>query len=88
MRPFETWITQERGEGRLAKKGNKSDVRGRSQSKKCNATHSKKPQDFASDVCFFEWPLWCWLNLLYFLWVYLLMMSLAFYETNNPYISK
>ena len=47
----------------------------------------KKTRYFASDVLF-EWPLWWCFTLLYFLWVYLLMVSLDFYETNKPYISK
>ena len=32
-----------------------------------------KKGDFASDM-FFEWSLQCWIILLYFLWVYLMMM--------------
>ena len=46
---------------------------------------TQKNRDIASDVLF-EWTLWCFI-LLYYLWVYLLML-LAFYETNKPYISK
>ena len=86
MGPLKTCITQERGEGRLTKEVTKSDVGGEDATKKGDVTHSKK-RDFSSDVLF-EWLLWYWLILLYFLWVYLLMMLLAFSETNKPYISK
>ena len=73
-------------EERLTEKVTKSDVGERVAAKKSDVTHSKK-RDFANEVLF-EWPLWCWLILLYFLWVYLLVMLLVFYEANKPYISK
>ena len=69
------------------KKVTKSDLGEGFAAKKCDVTHLKKTRDFASDVLF-EWPLWWCFTLLYFLWVYLLMVSLDFYETNKPYISK
>ena len=83
--PLKTCVTQERVEGNLTKKVTKSDIGGRVTDKKSDTIHSKK-LDFASDVLF-EWPLWCWLILLFFMSV-LLMMLLACYETNKPYISK
>ena len=45
-------VTQERGEGRLTKKVAKNYVRGGFAAKKSDATHSKNPRDFASDVLF------------------------------------
>ena len=86
MGPFKTCVTHEREEDRLTIKVTKCKVGGGFAAKKCDATHSKK-RDIASYILF-EWPLWCWLILLYFLWVYLLMMLLTFYETSKPYISK
>ena len=79
MGSFKMCVTQERGEEKLTKKVTKSDLGGGFVAKKCDAANSKK-RDFASDVLF-EWSL-------YFLWVYLLVMSLAFCETNKPYRSK
>ena len=76
-------VTQERGEERLTKKVRKKYVGGGSTAKECDATHSKKKKNFARDVLLDA----SWL-LMYFLWVYLLMMLLAFYETNKPHISK
>ena len=82
--PFKTCVSQEKEEGKLKKKLQNSDVGGGVGAKKMWC-YSLKKQDFESDVLF-EWPRWCWLILLYSLWVYLLMMLLAFYETNKPYI--
>ena len=88
MGPFKTCITQEKETGRLTKKVTKSDLGEGFAAKKCDATHSKK-QDFASDVLF-EWPVWwCFICcILMNVFVYLLMVLLAFYETNKPNISK
>ena len=43
-------VTQERGEERLTKKVRKKYVGGGSTAKECDATHSKKKQNFARDV--------------------------------------
>ena len=73
--------------GKVDKKRNKKWRRGRVRSQKMWCHSLKKKRDFVSDVLF-EWLLWWCFILLYFLWVYLLMVSLDFYETNKPYISK
>ena len=65
------------------KKVTKNYVGGGFAAKKCDATHSKEKTRFC------EWRSFqCWLVLLHFLWVYLLMILLAFYKTNKPYTSK
>ena len=87
MGSFKTCVTQERREGRLTKKSNKKWRRERVRSQKMWCHSLKKPRDFWGDVLF-KWPLWWCFTLLFFLWVYLLMMLLAFYKTNKPYISK
>ena len=58
--------------GKVDKKVTKTDAVGAVTTKKSDATQ-------------WEWPFWCWIILLYFLWVYLLIL-LAFYETNKPSI--
>ena len=57
-------VTQERVELRLTKNITKRDAGGGVAAKKSDTTHLKK-RDFGSDVLF-EWPLWCWLILLFF----------------------
>ena len=69
--------------GKFDKKATKNYVGGGFAAKKYDDTHLKKTRDFASDILFDADFI-----LVYFLWVYLLMMLIAFYETNKPYISK
>ena len=64
MKPFKTCVTQERVEGKLTKAVTKSDVGGGVAAKK-KWCHPIKKRDFESEVLF-EWPLWCWLILLFF----------------------
>ena len=86
MKTFKTWVTHERVEGRLTKKVAKNDVGGGVAAKK-KWYHSLKKNEILRVTCFLNDPydadLFCC-----FLWVYLLMILLAFYETNKPYISK
>ena len=72
--------TQERGEGRLRKKVTRKDVGEGFTAKNCDATHLRV-------TCFLNYPM----ILPYFavfLRVYLLIMLLAFFETNKSNISK
>ena len=78
-------LRKERREG--WQKSNKEWRKGRVCSQKMWCHSLKKNRNFARDVLF-EWSLWWCFTFLYFLWVSLLMMSLDFYETNKPYISK
>ena len=70
----------------MTKNVRKSDVGEGFAAKKCDVTHSKKTR-------FCEWrSFWMALMMMFyiavFLWVYLLTVSLDFYETNKSYIIK
>ena len=86
MGPFKTCVTQEREEKRLTKNVTKSDVGEGFAAKTCDATHSKKTR-FREWRSFWMAPMMMFYFAI-FLIVYLLMVSLDFYETNKPYISK
>ena len=85
MEPFRTCVTQERLEENLTEKVTKIDVGGGVTAKKVIPLTQKNK--IFRVTCFLNDPydadLFCSI-----LWVYLLMMLLAFYETNKLYISK
>ena len=87
MERFKTCVTQERVEGSLAKKkSNKKWRRGSGHSQK-KWFHSLKKTRFCK-WCAFRMTPKILTYFAVFLWVYLLMMLLALFETNKPYISK
>ena len=75
----------EKREGRIDKKMRKSDVGEGFATKKCDATHSKKR--FCKWSSFWMTPMMMF-YFAAFLWVYLLMILLAFCETNKPIYIK